>query len=107
MYATPHAILTAKKFFQINPDGLINTGDWKEPTYTKEAFYKWFNHCLNMKTGGEELTEKDYILMRDARRIKDYYQNRVHCQGRNLLNTPKLKVKYPHIDNYTAEPDWE
>jgi hypothetical protein len=36
----------------------------------------------------------------DQRVIQDAHR-RIRRSGRNILRIPALKVKYPHIDNYT------
>lgn len=43
-------------------------------------------------------------LQWDARRINEYACRIRHSGCRNLLRTPRMKVRYPHIDNQ-AWPD--
>lgn len=44
--------------------------------------------------------ERGFVdLMVDAGNINDYRNRIRHSGGRNLLRTPWLKKRYPHIDN--------
>jgi hypothetical protein len=97
---TVHKILAAKEFFQANPTGTIDTGVWTEPTFTKDQFYQWFRKCLNNKLcrGNSTYTDRQRNKLRDARIINDY-QRRINHRGLNVLTDPKLKRRYPHIDN--------
>lgn len=101
---TPARILIAKRFFDTNPKGTIQTGAWTEPKMDKADFYAWFRRCLNLKTGGEVMTHSDHVLMRDCRYVNDYLQNRIRHSGcKNLLSNPRLKRRYPQIDNQETE----
>jgi hypothetical protein len=93
------SIVSARRFFEEFPNGLIPTGIWYHPTYSKEEFYHWFHTCLNEKTGGGPYTDREIAKINDARLINDYQRGGRHSGSRNLLSKTKNKEKYPHIDN--------
>jgi hypothetical protein len=100
-HTTTKAIIKAKRFFEQNPEGELNTGIWTQPYWTKDDFYKWFRKCLNLKTGGSEYTDRQWQKIKDARIINDRYQKNLVRSGTNILNDPKYKRLYPQIDNYS------
>ena len=70
----------------------------------KTRLRKLIDVAINRKAGIPDLTPKedqrlaDYA--HDARVINDYLTRRIrHTGSRNLLRTPEMKAKYPHIDN--------
>lgn len=70
----------------------------------KNRLRKLIDVAINRKAGIPDLTPKedqrlaDYA--HDARIISDYLTRRIrHTGSRNLLRTPEMKAKYPHIDN--------
>ncbi|SRR5258708_4174405 len=104
-HATVKSIVNAKRFFEEFPNGLIVTGVWYQPTFTREEFYTWFLKCLNEKTGGGPYTDREIAKIRDARFINDYQQGARHSGSHNLLSEAKNRKKYPHINCQPIE-DW-
>lgn len=104
--ASISALKSAFEFFHKNPRGKI-TVDYG--TYWNEAqFRQWFFQCLNNKINreapeffgtGKDLTD----AQRDARIINDWHARRIRHSGTNVLSTPKLKARYPEIDNPTPD----
>lgn len=101
MKASANNILKVRDFFKQNPDGIIRTGVWTDPTWNKEQFYNWFKRCLNNKIAGKDMayTERELNRILDGRTINEYYGKRIRKLGRNILRDAKMKKKYPHIDN--------
>lgn len=73
----------------------------------KARLRKLIDVAINRKAGIPDLTPKedqrlaDYA--HDARVINDYLTRRIrHTGSRNLLRTPEMKAKYPHIDNQSS-----
>lgn len=98
------SLIRVYRFFQQNPDGEIKTGIWDDPVWDKEQFLSWFRSCLmskiNRNTGKDwrKLSESYQIaLMRDSI-IINQSANRSYHRGYNILSTPELKKRYPHID---------
>jgi len=89
----------------------ISSGIWTSPTWTPEKFWQWFHSCLNRKINRKDRRERTYRKMqeehkqymrRDARIINDYAR-RVMRRGLNVLSTPEMRAKYPHINNNMGE----
>jgi len=50
-----------KAFLRDNPNGLIPTGRWTNPTLNKDQWQKWFMDCLNNKINRElDMTGRKY-----------------------------------------------
>jgi hypothetical protein len=96
-------LLTAKTFFAQNPNGMVRFINGFEYIWTKQEFYAWFRQCLLLKCGGKKYTEKELNKIRDGRIINEYFGKRIRRSGRNILTDPKMKKKYPDIDN----PQWD
>lgn len=96
-------ILLAKKFFEEQPEGIIQSGMWAEPEWTKRNFYAWFYRCLLHKCGGSDYTDKEADLILDGHKVNMYYRDHVRNSGANYLTTAKMKRRYPHIDNPNFE----
>lgn len=72
------ALKTALQTFKENPEAIIPTGLWDDPTWTREDFYRWFWRCLNEKINRQDTRQfrtmrPDYLisLRRDASRLRD------------------------------------
>lgn len=42
-------LLSAARYFQTHPDGLIKTGMWTDPAWTRADWRRWFTDCLHAK----------------------------------------------------------
>lgn len=99
------ALIDSYKTFKANPEQKWNMGIWPDESWNFTDFQKWFIKCLNEKINRQDsrtwrkLTpEYQLNLKKDSWRIKDYYRSRAVCSGCNLLNTPEMKNRYPHIN---------
>ena len=107
MQASVSGLLKAKQFLKSHPQGVIKF-DWAT-VYNAKEYNVWFMKCLHNKinmNGGINIpiSNHDYLMMEnDARLINEYYGTRIRRRGGNMLNTPRLKRKYPQVDN----PLWE
>lgn len=84
--------------------GWTATGDVMDKEEAKRRLRSLIDIAINRKAGIPDLTpEQDKRLAdyaHDARTISDYLTKRIrHTGARNLLRTPEMKSKYPHIDN--------
>ena len=87
----------------------IKTGMWDTPYFTPEQFENWFRDCLNAKINRTDTrkfrkfgTEYQWDLMKDSRIINDS-ASRIVRSGCNILNTPEMKKRYPHINTNWGE----
>lgn len=55
------------------------------------------------QTGRKFSDDYQSALVHDSRIIEDHYSRRVHHSGRNILNCPELKRRFPLIDNPAME----
>lgn len=84
--------------------GWTAAGDVMDKEEAKRRLRSLIDIAINRKAGIPDLTpEQDKRLAdyaHDARTISDYLTKRIrHTGARNLLRTPEMKAKYPHIDN--------
>lgn len=84
--------------------GWTAVGDVMDKEEAKRRLRSLIDIAINRKAGIPDLTpEQDKRLAdyaHDARTISDYLTKRIrHTGARNLLRTPEMKAKYPHIDN--------
>lgn len=110
--ASVRRLLDARQMFQSNPDALLKTGIWYEQFWGKDQFMKWLYGCLDKKININGIDprkswrkcqdEYQQLLRRDARRINEYFQG-LRSPGRNLLEIPELKARYPMVDNQPFE----
>ena len=84
--------------------GWTAAGDVMDKDEAKRRLRSLIDIAINRKAGIPDLTPEqnkrlaDYA--HDARTISDYLTKRIrHTGARNLLRTPEMKAKYPHIDN--------
>lgn len=88
----------------------IPTGQWYDPFWTPEKFFRWFTRCLNNRINREDTRstwrkmQPDYQsdLHHDAVVIANYGR-RIRHSGRNLLNLPEMQSRFPHINNQPFE----
>ena len=74
-----------KQFLKDNPDGLVPTGRWTNPTLNREQWNKWFIDCLNRKINRDMPTEgRKYSY--------EYFCEMRHAQ--NELNHPRLIIDW-------------
>jgi hypothetical protein len=100
-------LLAAYRFFEQCPDGQIRTGMWEQPTWTADEFRGWFRGCLHAKINRNDrrpwrkLDDAYQLsLAIDARTVNDYYARRMRHTGcRNILRTPELRRRYPHVNS--------
>jgi len=84
--------------------GWTAAGEIMDKDEAKRRLRSLIDIAINRKAGIPDLTpEQDKRLAdyaHDARTISDYLTKRIrHTGARNLLRTPEMKAKYPHIDN--------
>lgn len=104
-------LISAREFFRLNPDGRLSTGLWDDPVWTRATFQRWLLKCIHKKinrempdVGRKRTQEYQGHLRRDAGIIRDA-MHRVRRTGTNILSTPEMKRRYPHIDNPPRE-EW-
>jgi hypothetical protein len=96
-------MIRAFEFYQQNPKGKMRLPDGG--TFTFAEFRRWFREKLNEKINSlgrlASIDEEKYdALAWDARIINGYFAQRLRMSGcRNLLRSPKMKARYPEIDN--------
>jgi hypothetical protein len=102
-------IIRAFQFFKKHPEGRLRTGVWSDPAWTRDAFLAWFRECLNRKINRGNtrpwrcLTPQwQADMAHDARLINDAARH-IRWSGRNLLRTPEMRRRYPHLN--TCLPD--
>ncbi len=88
-------------------------GDWPiEWDYAD--FRRWLRRSINAKIESKapisrckyRKCDPDYQrdLRQDAHTINDYYGRRIRCTGcSNILRTPELQAKYPHVNTQPNE----
>lgn len=106
----PH-LLAVARWCKRHPDGWIITGIREEPRWSANRFFNWFRECLHTKIDrGDTRTWRKLRptyqadLRRDAVLITDYIHRHIRYSGcRNLLMTPEMRRRYPHINNQPRE----
>lgn len=70
---------------------------------SKDVLEMWRSGVMNRCNRGLRIAADNFDLAWDAARINEY-QRRIRRSGcRNLLRTPEMKARYPHIDNQPRE----
>jgi len=100
------ALVDAARHFKANPDMAFEiTGLWPPERWTLVTFRRWFLRCLHNKINRHDShpwRKLDYgyqsDLCHDASIINDYARGMMH-RGLNLLRTPELRRRYPHVNN--------
>jgi hypothetical protein len=102
-------IIRAFRFFKKHPEAQLQTGVWSDPVWTRDAFLHWFHDCLLQKINRGDtrpwrcLTPQwQADMAHDARLINDAARH-IRWSGRNLLRTPEMRRRYPHVN--TCWPD--
>lgn len=98
---TKRGLIDAVKAAKANPNLTIVLRGFGHYDKTSAEYLRWFRGCLNEKINRNEMRKgrkfsRDYEigLILDARVIREKA-----FSGRNLLRTPELKRRFPHLDN--------
>jgi hypothetical protein len=103
------ALLDAAATMKANPETIYDIGEagciWPPERWTWADFRRWFIKCLQLKINRHDgrtwrKFDREYQrnLRCDADVINDYAR-RVMRRGLNVLRTPEMRRRYPHINN--------
>ena len=110
-YAHPAKLVAAMRTAKANPTQvyeILVPHDFSE-YWDYNQLRAWFIRCMHNKinradtrTGRCYTPEWQHDMLLDAR-IINQYSRRIRHTGCNVLNTPEMKRRYPHIDNQPYE----
>ena len=102
-------LLEAARLYRADPETLIDIGVWPPEVWTRADFRRWFVGCLHNKINRNDgrqfrklSSEYQSSISHDAQIINDRERG-LRRSGRNLLNTPEMKRRYPTVDNPERE----
>lgn len=83
----------------------IPTNIWHTPYWEPERFLRWFSGCATARSNRDDPRANwrkmqftyQGDLCHDARIINDFAR-RIRWPGSNLLRTPELRERYPHVN---------